>query len=228
MLTLEITNQLRAYFNSKDANDLFYRFGKAYINIDQLKHWKLDRELHERKQAEKSIQAPIVDSKSFKKEMLEYHNERKGSDTLLIGEDMDKVDYTLAKCCNPISGDEVFGFVTINEGIKIHRAACPNSPELLSRHGDRVIKAQWTSQIAMSFVVDLIIRGIDRVGLVNDVTRLISEKLQVNITGLNIGVKDGLFEGQISLMVQDTDHLDTLSAEMEQVPGVIEVERKIS
>jgi GTP pyrophosphokinase len=228
MLTLEITNQLRAYFNAKDANDLFYRFGKAYINIDQLKHWKLDRELHERKQAEKSIQAPIVDSKSFKKEMLEYHNERKGSDTLLIGEDMDKVDYTLAKCCNPISGDEVFGFVTINEGIKIHRAACPNSPELLSRHGDRVIKAQWTSQIAMSFVVDLIIRGIDRVGLVNDVTRLISEKLQVNITGLNIGVKDGLFEGQISLMVQDTDHLDTLSAEMEQVPGVIEVERKIS
>ena len=228
LLTLEITNQLRAYFNAKDANDLFYRFGKAYINIDQLKHWKLDRELHERKQAEKSIQAPIVDSKSFKKEMLEYHNERKGSDTLLIGEDMDKVDYTLAKCCNPISGDEVFGFVTINEGIKIHRAACPNSPELLSRHGDRVIKAKWASQIAMSFDVDLVIRGIDRVGLVNDVTRLISEKLQVNITGLNIGVKDGLFEGQISLMVQDTDHLDTLSAEMEQVPGVIEVERKIS
>ena len=228
LLTLEITNQLRAYFNAKDANDLFYRFGKAYINIDQLKHWKLDRELHERKQAEKSIQAPIVDSKSFKKEMLEYHNERKGSDTLLIGEDMDKVDYTLAKCCNPISGDEVFGFVTINEGIKIHRAACPNSPELLSRHGDRVIKAKWASQIAMSFDVDLVIRGIDRVGLVNDVTRLISEKLQVNITGLNIGVKDGLFEGQISLMVQDTDHLDTLSEEMEQVPGVIEVERKIS
>ena len=228
LLTLEITNQLRAYFNAKDANDLFYRFGKAYINIDQLKHWKLDRELHERKQAEKSIQAPIVDSKSFKKEMLEYHNECKGSDTLLIGEDMDKVDYTLAKCCNPISGDEVFGFVTINEGIKIHRAACPNSPELLSRHGDRVIKAKWASQIAMSFDVDLVIRGIDRVGLVNDVTRLISEKLQVNITGLNIGVKDGLFEGQISLMVQDTDHLDTLSAEMEQVPGVIEVERKIS
>ena len=228
LLTLEITNQLRAYFNAKDANDLFYRFGKAYINIDQLKHWKLDRELHERKQAEKAIQAPIVDSKSFKKEMLEYHNERKGSDTLLIGEDMDKVDYTLAKCCNPISGDEVFGFVTINEGIKIHRAACPNSPELLSRHGDRVIKAKWASQIAMSFDVDLVIRGIDRVGLVNDVTRLISEKLQVNITGLNIGVKDGLFEGQISLMVQDTDHLDSLSAEMEQVPGVIEVERKVS
>jgi GTP pyrophosphokinase len=139
---------------------------------------------------------------------------------------MDKVDYTLAKCCNPISGDEVFGFVTINEGIKIHRNACPNSPELLSRHGDRVIKAQWASRIAMSFVVHLVIRGIDRVGLINDVTRVVSGELKVNITGLSIGVKEGLFEGQLSLMIQDTNHLDALVIELERVPGVIEVARE--
>ncbi len=226
-LTLEITNQLRAYFNAKDANDLFYRFGKAYISIDQLKHWKSDKEMHERKQAEKSIKAPIVDTKSFKKEMQRIESTGgKASDTLLIGEDMDKVDYTLAKCCNPISGDEVFGFVTINEGIKIHRNACPNATELLSRHGDRVIKAQWASRIAMSFVVDLVIRGIDRVGLINDVTRLISSELKVNITGLTIGVNEGLFEGKISLMIQDTQHLDELVHELENVPGVIEVSRE--
>ncbi|RXK50714.1 RelA/SpoT family protein [Aquirufa rosea] len=225
-LTLEITNQLRAYYNAKDANDLFYRFGKGYIAIEQLKHWKADKEMHERKQAEKAIQAPIVDSKSFTKEMKRVQHDRKDADILLIGEDMDKVDYTLAKCCNPISGDEVFGFVTINEGIKIHRTNCPNSPELLSRHGDRVIKAQWASQIAMSFVVDLVIRGIDRVGLVNDVTRVISDELKVNITALNIGVKDGLFEGRISLMIQDTDHLVELVGELERVSGVIEVARE--
>ncbi|MEY2792942.1 MAG: diphosphokinase [Bacteroidota bacterium] len=226
-LTLEITNQLRAYFNAKDANDLFYRFGKAYISIDQLKHWKSDKEMHERKQAEKAIKAPIVDTKTFKKEMLRIEGAGgKASDTLLIGEDMDKVDYTLAKCCNPISGDEVFGFVTINEGIKIHRNACPNATELLSRHGDRVIKAQWASRIAMSFVVDLVIRGIDRVGLINDVTRLISSELKVNITGLTIGVNEGLFEGKISLMIQDTQHLDELVHELENVPGVIEVSRE--
>lgn len=226
-LTLEITNQLRAYFNAKDANDLFYRFGKVYISVDQLKHWKADKEMHERKQAEKAIKAPIVDTKSFKKEMLRMEESgRKASDTLLIGEDMDKVDYTLAKCCNPISGDEVFGFVTINEGIKIHRNACPNATELLSRHGDRVIKAQWASRIAMSFVVDLVIKGIDRVGLINDVTRLISSELKVNITGLTIGVKEGLFEGKLSLMIQDTQHLDELVHEMENVPGVIEVSRE--
>ncbi|RVU25531.1 bifunctional (p)ppGpp synthetase/guanosine-3',5'-bis(diphosphate) 3'-pyrophosphohydrolase [Sandaracinomonas limnophila] len=225
-LTLEITNQLRAYFNAKDANDLFYRFGKGYLSIDQLKHWKSARELQERKQAEKAIKAPIVDTKTFKKEMQRIEEGRKESDTLLIGEDMDKVDYTLAKCCNPISGDEVFGFVTINEGIKIHRNACPNATELLSRHGDRVIKAQWTSQIKMSFVVDLIIRGIDRVGLINDVTKLISSELKVNITGLTIGVNEGLFEGKISLMIQDTQHLDELVHELENVPGVIEVSRE--
>ncbi len=182
--------------------------------------------MHERKQAEKAIKAPIVDSKSFKKGMQQVEEGRKESDILLIGEDMDKVDYTLAKCCNPISGDEVFGFVTINEGIKIHRTTCPNSPELLSRHGDRVIKAQWTSQIQMSFVVDLIIRGIDRVGLVNDVTRVISDELKVNITALSIGVKDGLFEGKISLMIQDTSHLENLVSELEMVAGVIEVARE--
>lgn len=225
-LTLEITNQLRAYYNAKDANDLFYRFGKGYIAIEQLKHWKLDKEMHERKQAEKSIKAPIVDNKTFRKEMQSIQNDRKNSDTLLIGEDMDKVDYTLAKCCNPISGDEVFGFVTINEGIKIHRNACPNSPELLSRHGDRVIKAQWASRIAMSFVVHIVIRGIDRVGLINDVTRVVSGELKVNITGLSIGVKEGLFEGQLSLMIQDTNHLDALVIELERVPGVIEVARE--
>jgi GTP pyrophosphokinase len=225
-LTLEITNQLRAYFNAKDANDLFYRFGKNYISVDQLKHWKLDKELHERKQAEKSIQSPITDAKTFKSGMRQVEQNRKDSDMLLIGEDMDKVDYTLAKCCNPISGDEVFGFVTINEGIKIHRTTCPNSTELLSRHGDRVIKAQWTSQIQMSFIVELTIRGIDRVGLVNDVTRVISDELKVNITALSIGVKDGLFEGKISLMIHDTAHLESLVTELEMVSGVIEVARE--
>lgn len=223
-LSLEMTNQLRAYFNSKDATDLFYRFGKGFISVDQLKLWKTDKELHERKQAEKKIKNPITDSKALKNELNQIEG-RKGSDSLLIGEDMDKVDYTLARCCNPISGDEVFGFVTINEGIKIHRNTCPNAPELLSRHGDRVIKAQWASIISMSFEVNLLIKGIDRVGLINDVTKLISNDLKVNITRLNIGVNDGLFEGNLFLIVHDTQHLIKLVAQLEKVNGVIEVSR---
>ncbi|MEA5256590.1 bifunctional (p)ppGpp synthetase/guanosine-3',5'-bis(diphosphate) 3'-pyrophosphohydrolase [Arcicella aquatica] len=224
-LTLEITNQLRAYFNAKDTNDLFYRFGKAYISLDEIKKWKSDREAHERKQATKAIQEPLTNTKNFVKELKKLHGDVKNADAILIGEDMDRVDYTLAKCCNPIAGDTVFGFVTINEGIKIHRTSCPNATELLSRHGDRVIKALWTSQVKMSFIAQLIIKGTDRMGLMNDVTRVISQELKVNIQNLSIGVKEGIFEGKIALMVQDTQHLETLVHSLEQVDGVIQIER---
>ena len=224
-LTLEITNQLRAYFNAKDSNDLFYRFGKGYVQLDELKRWKLDREAHERKQEAKSIKEPLTDLKSVTKELKKLHGDKKNADGILIGEDMDKIDYTLAKCCNPIAGDDVFGFVTINEGIKIHRTSCPNSTELLSRHGDRVMKAFWTSQIQMSFLAHLVIRGMDRLGLMSDVTRVISQELKVNIQNLSIGVKEGIFEGKIALMVSDTVHLEKLVYSLEQVEGVIEVER---
>lgn len=224
-LTLEVTNQLRAYFNAKDSTDLFYRFGKSYLPVEELKKWKVDREIHQKKQSEKLINKPITDAKSFAKEIKKAHGGRKDSDVLLIGEDLDKIDYTLAKCCNPIDGDEVFGFVTVNEGIKVHRTRCPNATELLSRHGDRVIKAQWTSIIDSSFNVDLQIRGTDRVGLVNDVTKVISNDLKVNIKGLTIGVNDGIFDGKITLMVHDAHHLDLLIKRMEDVAGVVEVLR---
>ncbi len=224
-LSLEVTNQLRAYFNAKDSNDLFYRFGKGYVQLDELKRWKSDREAHERKQEAKSIKEPLTDLKSVTKELKKLHGDKKNADGILIGEDMDKIDYTLAKCCNPIAGDDVFGFVTINEGIKIHRTSCPNSTELLSRHGDRVMKAFWTSQIQMSFLAQLVIRGMDRMGLMNDVTRVISQELKVNIQSLSIGVKEGIFEGKIALMVSDTIHLEKLVDSLEQVEGVIEVER---
>lgn len=224
-LNLEVTNQLRAYFNAKDSTDLFYRFGKAYLQPEELKRWKTEREIHLKKQSEKAINAPIVDAKSFAKEIKKVHGGGKDTDILLIGEDLDKIDYTLAKCCNPIEGDDVFGFVTINEGIKIHRTRCPNATELLSRHGDRVIKAQWTSILDSSFNVDLRLRGTDRMGLVNDVTKIISNELKVNIMGLTIGVKDGIFEGNITLKVHDSNHLDILMRRLENVNGVFEVLR---
>jgi GTP diphosphokinase / guanosine-3',5'-bis(diphosphate) 3'-diphosphatase len=224
-LTLEVTNQLRAYFNAKDSNDLFYRFGKSYLQPEELKRWKIEREQHLKKQVEKGINKPITDSKTFAKEIKKSRKGPKDADVLLIGEDLDKIDYTLAKCCNPIDGDEVFGFVTINEGIKVHRTRCPNATELLSRHGDRVIKAQWASIIDTSFNVDLQIRGTDRMGLVNDVTKVISNDLKVNIINLTIGVKDGIFDGNITLMVHDANHLDMLIKRMEDVSGVVEVLR---
>jgi GTP pyrophosphokinase len=138
---------------------------------------------------------------------------------------MDVVDYKLAKCCTPIPGDDVFGFVTVNEGIKIHRTNCPNAPELLSHHGNRVVKAKWTSQHEVAFLTGLKIRGTDRVGLINDVTKVISEELKVNMSSMSIHTDSGIFEGEIMLYVNDTRHLEQMIEKLRNVEGVVKASR---
>jgi GTP diphosphokinase / guanosine-3',5'-bis(diphosphate) 3'-diphosphatase len=138
---------------------------------------------------------------------------------------MDKIDYKLAKCCNPIPGDDVFGFVTVNEGIKIHRTNCPNAIELMSHYGYRVVKAKWTSQKELAFLAGLRIVGVDRVGIINDITKVISNELKVNIRSITIDTTDGMFEGNLMLFVHDTKHLDKLIAKLAKVSDIINISR---
>lgn len=227
--TAEVMNQLRAFFECKTTTDFFYRIGKGYIPIDDLKRFKRDRDAKEKKASENGVAsntAPATgtDGKALTKYLKQIHGDRADSDTLLIGDDMDKIDYKLAQCCNPIAGDDVFGFVTINEGIKIHRTTCPNAAELMSKHGNRIIKAKWSGKDE-AFLAGLYLSGTDRVGLVNDVTRIISNELHINMRGLTIDTKDGVFNGDIKLYVQDTRHLDILIQKLEQVEGVYNVQR---
>lgn len=223
-VTLELINQLRAYFNCKTPNDLYYRFGKGYINADEIKKFKQEKEAKLNVQAKLNTDA-LQDGKQFTKELKKMHGERTDADALLIGEDMDRIDYIIAKCCNPIPGDDVFGFVTVNEGIKIHRTTCPNAPELLSNHGNRVIKAKWTSQQKIAFLAGLKIDGTDRVGLVNDLTRIISNELHINIRSISVETDEGIFEGHLKLYVYDTRHLEQLIQKIEEVKGVFKVAR---
>jgi GTP diphosphokinase / guanosine-3',5'-bis(diphosphate) 3'-diphosphatase len=222
-VTYEVINQLRAFFDCKTPTDFFYRIGKGYIPLDDLKKFKKYKETKERKAKISSEEIP--GGKAVTSLLKNIHGDRADSDTLLIGEDMDKIDYKLAVCCNPIGGDDVFGFVTINEGIKIHRITCPNAAELLSKHGNRVIKAKWKSQKEEAFLAGLRISGTDRMGLVNDVTRIISNELHINMRGITIDTKDGVFEGDIRLYVHDTKHLDMLINKLERVDGVFKVLR---
>ena len=226
-LTAEVVNQLRAFFECKTATDFFYKIGKGYVHLDELKRFKRDKEAKERKAVVTTIIPPIegADGKAYTKLLKNLHGDRVDSDTLLIGDDMDKIDYKLAPCCNPIAGDDVFGFVTINEGIKIHRTTCPNAAELMSKHGNRIIKAKWESNKDEAFLAGLYLSGTDRVGLINDVTRIISNELHINMRGLTIDTKDGVFNGDIRLYVQDTRHLDVLISKLEQVEGVYQVQR---
>lgn len=217
----ETIEKLRAYFELKTANEFYYRVGKGTIDPTTIKAFKEFRE--KQKLQQKTIQEKVKDETTFTKEIKGLKGPE--HDQLLIGEDMDVVDYILAKCCNPIPGDDVFGFVTVNEGIKIHRTSCPNALELLSNHGNRVIKARWTSQKEIAFLAGLHIIGTDRVGLINDVTKVISSELKVNMRSITVDSDAGIFEGTIKLYVNNTSHLDKLMSNLSKVEGIIKVSR---
>jgi len=216
--TNETFDRLRAFFNVNTQLELFYRIGKGIIDQKDIKRFKDFKPSSTIKHRPTS---KVSDAKSFEKELVKV----KSDDILLIGEDMDVIDYKLSKCCNPIPGDNVFGFVTVNEGIKIHRTTCPNAPELLANHGHRVVKAKWTSQHKSAFLVGLKIIGTDRVGLINDVSAIISDELKVNMRSMSIDTDSGIFEGDIMLYVNDTRHLDLLINKLEKVEGVFKVSR---
>jgi len=218
--TQELLEQMREYFKAKTHFDLYYMIGRGIISTADIKRFTEFKPLSPMRS--KSSVA-MTDAKLIEKEISKLKN--RYDDMLLIGEDMDVVDYKLAKCCTPIPGDEVFGFVTVNEGIKIHRANCPNAAELLANHGNRVVKAKWTSQHEVAFLTGLKIKGTDRVGLINDVTKIISEELKVNMSSMSIYTDTGIFEGEIMLYVNDTRHLEQLISKLEHVEGVVKVSR---
>lgn len=215
-----IYEQMRDYFKVNSQFELHYRVGKGLITLNDFKRFK---EFKPSSPLKNKAHSEITDVKSIEQEI----NKLKGryEDILLIGEDMDVVEYKLAKCCTPIPGDEVFGFVTVNEGIKIHRTTCPNATELLANHGNRVIKAKWTSQHEVAFLTGLKVIGTDRVGLINDVSKVISEELKVNMSSLSFKTDQGIFSGEIMLYVNDTRHLEMLIEKLEKVEGVVKVSR---
>jgi GTP pyrophosphokinase len=216
----QVFEQMRDFFKVPSQFELFYKFGFGSITVNDLKRFKEYKPSSPLKSREHN---EVRDVKTIEQEI----NKAKGryEDILLIGEDMDVVEYKLAKCCTPIPGDEVFGFVTVNEGIKIHRTSCPNATELLANHGNRVIKAKWTSQYEVAFLTGLKVVGTDRVGLINDVSKVISEELKVNMSSLSFKTDQGIFSGEIMLYVNDTRHLEVLIGKLEKVEGVVKVSR---
>ena len=152
-------------------------------------------------------------------------NIRGSSEMLVLGENLEKIDYKLSPCCNPIPGDDVFGFITINEGIKIHRVSCPNAIQLMSNYAYRIVKAKWTTQQQIAFLAGVRITGIDEVGLVNKVSKVISSELKVNMRSISFDSNDGIFEGTIMLFVHDTHHLDKLIKKLKEIHGILTVSR---
>ena len=146
-------------------------------------------------------------------------------DVLIIDRNLKGIDYQLARCCKPIYGDQVFGFVTINGGIKIHRCDCPNAPELRRRYGYRIVKAKWSGKGSSQYSITLRIIGTDDIGIVNNLTSIISKDEKLVLRSINIDSHDGLFSGNLEVMLNDTSRLETLMKKLRTVRGVKQVER---
>ena len=146
-------------------------------------------------------------------------------DTLVIDRNLKGLDYQLARCCHPIYGDPIFGFVTINGGIKIHRVDCPNAPELRRRYGYRVVKARWSGKGASQYSITLHVVGNDDIGIVNNLTSIISKDERLVLRSISIDSHDGLFSGNLTVMLEDTSRLEQLMKKLRTVKGVKQVER---
>ena len=200
------------------AQEMYFLISNGTLELDSIKGYEL-------KQGKILWEKGPQPDTSKKTEVSEKYIPNAKEDTLLIGESMQKLDYTLSKCCNPIAGDDVFGFITVIGGIRVHRRNCPNATNMLSKYAYRMMKARWTSKAQTQFKVKLQITGIDDVGLVNQLTAVISADMQVNMIAISMESKDGIFEGNITALVMNTTHLRDIIEKLKNVNGVHTVER---
>ncbi|MGY3054093.1 guanosine-3',5'-bis(diphosphate) 3'-pyrophosphohydrolase [Pedobacter sp. UYEF25] len=209
--------KLSYFFKLNSTQELFIQVAESKIELKDIKEYL-------------SIEKEIENRSSERPENLSVDGVKKKiksseSDILLIGEDLQKIDYKLSPCCNPIPGDDVFGFITVSEGIKIHRTNCPNAAQLMANYGYRIVKAKWNKQQELTFLTGLQIFGIDEVGLINNITRVISTDFNVNIRSITVDSNEGIFEGSIMVYVNDTEHLESLINNILEIKGITAVTR---
>ncbi|NHB67432.1 RelA/SpoT family protein [Perlabentimonas gracilis] len=211
--TDEAIATLQKHLKLRSIAELFELISLDRVNLTELKAVLVKAESHEADQSqipEEPIKPRVKDGK-----------ELSSTDYLVIDEKLVDVDYKLAKCCNPIFGDSIFGFVTINEGIKIHRTSCPNAAQLHRKYGYRVVNAKWKETKAdTSFQTSIKIVGFDELGIVNRISELISKDLKVNMRSFSMNSSNGMFEGRIQVFVSDTKHLETLLYRLGRIKGV--------
>ncbi len=211
--------QLLRHYKYNDAIDLYSDIASENIDLLQIKEILTS----EKEKPDSSKYVPIEEEAV---EKLIRHSKIEADDYLVIDDRLAGVDYKLGKCCNPIFGDDIFGFVTVSAGITIHRLNCPNAHQLINKFGYRVVKARWTtSEKDHYFLASLHITGIDDIGIVSNISEVISKDLKVNMRSFKMDSSDGLFEGTIHIYVRDTAHLSVLTKKLAKVKGVNSVRR---
>lgn len=221
-LNESVVNELVNYFKLKTSLDLFYRVGVGTIDNQQLKDYA----------AQKSntfmnfFKGKIKRSPSaVPQEQLQKEEISRNYDLLVFGKEEEKLDYKLANCCNPIPGDDVFGFITINEGIKVHKKDCPNAIRLQSNYAYRIIQAKWIDSSQEEFKATLKITGMDTLGLANELTKVISNNMHVNIQSISLSGNAGIFNGQVTVVVQNNTILKKMIDNIKKIDGIDKVVR---
>ena len=214
-------NELVNYFKLKTSLDLFYRVGVGTIDNKQIKDFATSRS-----NALVSFFKNKIRRSPTKNESQEAEDVTNNYDQLVFGDDEQKLDYKLAACCNPIPGDEVFGFTTIKDGIKVHKKNCPNAIALQSNYAYRILKAKWIDSSQEEFSATIRLTGIDDLGLVSVITNEISKNLHVNILNIAFSSNDGVFEGKLVVKVKNISILNTLMDRLKKIDGIDKVKRE--
>jgi len=213
-------NELVNYFHLKTSLDLFYRVGIGTIDNQQLKDFAAQKG-----NTLINFFKKIKRSPSVAPEQIQKNEISKNFDMLVFGSEQDKLDYKLSSCCNPIPGDDVFGFLTINDGIKVHRKDCPNAISLQSNYAYRIITAKWIDYSQEEFKAILNITGMDTLGLTNELTKVISNQMHVNIQSISLSGDAGIFNGQVIVVVQNNSILKRLIENIKKIDGIDKVTR---
>jgi len=213
--------ELCSHFKKPSSLDLFYGVAVGSIDLKDLKEFTI----HGDKLIAPAKEVKIDTKNLISSDELLKQKPAKGAELIIFGESSDKILYKLAQCCQPIPGDDVFGFITSGEGLKIHRTDCPNAPQLLANYGHRVVKTKWAKNKEISFLSGVRILGLDDVGVIQKITNVISAELKMNMRSISIDSHDGVFDGTIMVYVHDREELDTLCQQLVALEGINSVER---
>jgi GTP diphosphokinase / guanosine-3',5'-bis(diphosphate) 3'-diphosphatase len=207
----------------KDVNEFYKKVSEDQIDFNEITEQY--QQVWKRENGEAESTAPLHKADEFKLDH-DGHNHNASDDELVIDHNLKGLDYTLAKCCSPVFGDDIFGFVTVNNGVRIHRKNCPNAAALREKCGYRIVKARWAGEKGNStYPIVLHIVGNDDLGVVNNISSVISKDAKINIRSFSIDSHDGLFEGVLTIMINDTNQLNSVIRKLKEIKGVKSVGR---
>ncbi|MCO6565564.1 MAG: bifunctional (p)ppGpp synthetase/guanosine-3',5'-bis(diphosphate) 3'-pyrophosphohydrolase [Apibacter sp.] len=213
-------NSIQKFFGAKTSHDIFYQVATGVIDSKALKKYRDSKGVLNNILSKLRRKTSLIAEKNF----LES-NEEETYDMIVFGDDEEKLNYQLSQCCNPIPGDNIFGFITINSGIKVHKENCSNAIDMRANYDYRVIPAKWVSSSSRDFLIEVSLQGIDRTGIFNDITTLISNQFKISIKKININSEDGIFYGNLILFVKNTLQLEQIIEELHNIEGITNVKR---